>query len=387
MTETKPIEFVTIKDVQSSIIQGFLASIQGSNGSWNDQTLESALILEQFLKNTGSQFIETKKKGIKFILDNTRMLAQELSKHPDSKHSLDSNCIIYGQCFKTLSLVPNDWKDDKDLMVSSYKKLENLLETEIKTLNNFVAVDNMLCAYTNSNLLNPDTPTRKILSWLIKEILSGTHSQTDQASIGACFAKLYVTNKTFVEETWTEAIKERIDPWKELSVDKALNKLLESVYNDTKNQLTTNYSLLKNVSDWANDCKNRTVANNIQEECYKINNNLLFMRMFDFVKQPDDSLLLHDLANYLVVSQNKLDMIAIRSDLKDDVMNAMAIYKKKSQNSKFVEKWKINGLVVFAGAATALSGWLMVTYIPMYGPWLATIPSGLYAFFLTKIYR
>lgn len=387
MTSKKSINFINVSDNQLPMLQGFLASVQNDNGSWDDLTLESSLILEQFLKNNNSGFTEIKKKGTDFILNKIRILAEEYRLNTSSKYSLDSNCMIYGQCLKTLSYVQNEWKHDEDLIISSFKILETLLHTELRSLNNFSAVTSMLYVYT-TKLISPDTITRKILSWLITEILSGSYSQEDLALMCTCLARIYSTHNDLAEEIWMDVTKDRIDQWKEYSVEDALNKLLESAYDDTKNRLSENYYLLKAISSWSQDCKNTEIQQNIKSLCYHIDNHKLFERMFVYLKKSGDSLLLSDLANYLsTISENKLDLIGIRSDVKVEVEKAMEQFQNKSQNSQFIKKWKLKGLLTFVGILSGISTILLGVYLPTFGPWLATLPWVVFFFFLAAIYK
>ena len=387
MTSKKSIDFINVSDNQLPMLQGFLASVQNDNGSWDDLTLESSLILEQFLKNNNSGFTEIKKKGTDFILNKIRILAEEYRLNTSSKYSLDSNCMIYGQCLKTLSYVQNEWKHDEDLIISSFKILETLLHTELRSLNNFLAVTSMLYVYT-TKLISPDTITHKILSWLITEILSGSYSQEDLALMCTCLARIYSTHNDLAEEIWMDVTKDRIDQWKEYSVEDALNKLLESAYDDTKNRLSENYSLLKAISSWSQDCKNTEIQQNIKSLCYQIDNHKLFERMFVYLKKSGDSLLLSDLANYLsTISENKLDLIGIRSDVKAEVEKAMGQFQNKSQNSQFIKKWKLKGLLTFVGILSGISTILLGVYLPTFGPWLATLPWVVFFFFLAAIYK
>lgn len=386
MNEDKKMDWFEFKNDSESIIPGFLAYTQNDNGSWNDLLTETALIIEKLREVKNLDYDKTCKKGVTFTVKKLCELANEIENKENLEHSLDSNCITFGLCLKSLSGFYDLWKDKSSIIKSSYEKLANTLRNEISSLNNYAAVVSMLYPCSNSTIVTPNEISKKLLDWLLDKLLINQTDNMATISMGSCLSHLFVNNKQFVEEAWNQSVSQRTDKWKNTSLQEALNELLEIAFSNSKNELTDNYSMMNLILQWAKNCDNKKIKNELSKIIFTINSSLLFEEMLKYSKDSQKPVFLNELIDYLSILLNsKEDYIIISSELKEKIESGISVIDKKT-DSRFIKKWKVNGLVITCGAVSVVASALLSLQFPGF-PWLAALPWIPYGILVAIIYK
>lgn len=379
-------DWFEFKNDSESIIPGFLTYVQNDDGSWNGLLTETALIIEKLGEMKNSDYDKTCKKGVTFTVKKLCELAKEIEAKENLEHSLDSNCIIFGLCLKSLSGFYDLWIDKLSIIKPSYEKLANTLRNEINSLNNYSAVVSMLYPCSNSKIVTPNETSKKLLDWLLNKLLISQTDNMTTVSIGSCLSHLFANNKQFAEEAWNQSVSQRTDKWKNTSLQEALNELLEIAFSNSKTELTNNYSLMDLMLQWAKNCDNKKIKNELSKIIFTINSSLLFEEMLKYSKESQKPVFLKELIDYLSILLNsKEDYIVIPRELKEKIESGLSVIDKKT-DSRFIKKGRLNGLVIFAGVISVVTSGLISFYLPEF-TWLATLPWIPYVLLVTIIYR
>lgn len=385
MTEND-IDWFEFKNDSESIIPGFLVYVQQNNGSWNDLLNETAFIVEKLGELKNSNYDQACKKGIEFAVDKLCTLSNEIESKENLEHSLDSNCITFGLCIKSLSPFYDLWKNKFDTIKPAYEKLAITLRNEISSLNNYAAVVSMLYPCSNSSIITPNETTKKLLDWILDKLLANQTDNMATISMGSCISYLFVHNKQFVEEIWNRSVSQRTDKWKNTSLQEALNELLDIALSNSRNELPNNYSMMNLILEWAKNCDNKNIQNKLNKIIFTVNSGLLFEEMLKYSQNSQHPVFLKELTDYLgILLNSKENYLIISRDLKEKAENGISIMNKNT-DSRFLKKWKVNGLVLTCGVISAVASGLLSVQFPAF-PWFAALPWIPYGILVTTIYK
>lgn len=386
MEKDEKLDWFEFKNDSESVIPGFLAYTQNDNGSWNNLLTETALIIEELNEVKNSNYDKICKKGVIFTVKKLCELANEIETKENLEHSLDSNCITFGLCLKSLSKFYDLCKDKRGILKSSYEKLASVLRNEINSLNNYSAVTSMLYPCGNSTIITPNETSKKLFDWLLDKLLANQSDNMATISICSCLSHLFVNNKKFAEEAWNESVSQRTDKWKNMSLQNALNELLEIAFSSSKTELSNNYSMMNLILQWAKNCNNKKIKNELSKIVFTINASLLFEEMLKYSKDAQKPVLLKELVDYLSILLNsKEDYIVIPRQLKEKIERGISVIDKKT-DSMFTKKWKVNGLVITCGGISLVASVLLSLHFPGFS-WLAALPWIPYSILVAAIYK